>query len=151
MVPPTFCDEDDDNDGIPSLTEGDSDWDEDVIINAYDTDSDNDGILDIDESIHDLDCDNQPSWLDDNPDDGPCADSDMDGLYNSQEEECGTDPFNPDTDGDGILDIHDCPDQSPNDWDGPASTESGPSWETGCGGLSGLGLLLLMYRKREDR
>lgn len=148
---PNFCDEDDDDDGIPSLVEGNSDWDEDGIINAYDTDSDNDGILDIDESIHDLDCDEKPSWLDDDPNDGPCADSDMDGLYNSQEEECGTDPFNPDTDGDGILDIHDCPNQTPEDWNGPAPTEPGPVWETGCGGVGFFGLLLLVFRKRQLR
>ena len=145
---PNFCDEDDDDDGISSLIEGDSDWDGDGIINAYDTDSDDDGILDAEESIHDSDCDEQPSWLDDDPDDGPCADSDLDGLLNSEEEECGTDPFNPDTDGDGILDVYDCPNQSAEDWSGPIREDGTTSWETGCGGASLLGLLLLAFRRR---
>ena len=148
---PNFCDDDDDNDGISSLIEGDSDWDEDGIINAYDTDSDDDGIFDVDESIHDLDCDEQPSWLDDNPHDGPCSDSDLDGLYNPEEEECGTDPFNPDTDGDGILDVHDCPDLDPSNWNGPEQNETQTSWETGCGGAGIFGIILLAFRRYRTR
>ena len=148
---PNFCDEDDDDDGISSLIEGGSDWDDDGLINAYDTDSDNDGLLDINESIHDLDCDGHPSWLDDNPHDGPCSDSDLDGLYNPDEEECGTDPFNPDTDGDGILDVHDCPNQNADSWNGPEQGNTNTSWETGCGGASIFGLLLLTFRRHRMR
>jgi hypothetical protein len=39
-------------------------------------------------------------------DDGP-LDSDRDGLYDFMERRMGTDPFNPDTDGDGIIDSED--------------------------------------------
>lgn len=35
---------------------------------------------------------------------GPCADSDMDGLTDDVEDQLGTDPNNPDTDGDGLKD-----------------------------------------------
>ena len=50
-------------------------------------------------------CDGIAEYLDNNPDDGPCSDSDGDGMLNDEEEECGTDPFNPDSDGDGLLDL----------------------------------------------
>jgi hypothetical protein len=146
---PNFCDEDDDNDGLPSVLEGAGDWDEDGLINAYDTDSDNDGILDGDESIHDADCDNNPSWLDDDPTDGPCADNDLDGLTNAEEIECGTDPNNPDSDNDGILDINDCPNQELDDWNSPNQEWNGPSWESGCGSGS-LFLLLFLARNRRN-
>ena len=144
---PNFCDEDDDNDGIPSSVEGSTDWDGDGIINAYDTDSDDDGILDSDESIHDTDCDDNPSWLDDNPDDGPCSDSDLDGLLNSEEEACGTDPFNPDTDGDGILDVYDCTNESDTPWNAPENLKEGPNWDSGCAVSSTAWLLLLTFRR----
>lgn len=148
---PNFCDEDDDNDGIPSSVEGDTDWDGDGIINAYDTDSDGDGILDIDESIHDIDCDDQPSWLDDNPNDGPCSDSDLDGLLNAEEDACGTDPFNPDTDGDGILDVYDCTNDSDASWNGPENSKTGPNWDSGCANTSFLWLMILTYRRKYRR
>ena len=148
---PNFCDEDDDNDGLSSLLEGFDDWDSDGIPNAYDTDSDDDGILDADESIHDIDCDDNPSWLDDNPDDGPCADSDLDGLSNAEEETCGTDPFIADTDGDGILDANDCPNQDLEDWEHPNKESQGPQWTTGCGSASILCLLLLARRPRQHQ
>ena len=148
---PNFCDEDDDNDGLPSSLEGSGDWDGDGLINAYDSDSDNDGILDGDESIHDVDCDNNPSWLDDDSNDGPCADSDLDGLTNAEEIECGTDPNNPDTDNDGVLDINDCPNQDLDNWNTPDEQSNGPSWESGCGSGSLLVLLLLFRNRRNHR
>ncbi|WP_340820388.1 hypothetical protein [Methanolobus sp. WCC4] len=43
---------------------------------------------------------------DNNDDDGP-LDSDRDGLYDFIERRMGTDPFDPDTDGDGIIDSED--------------------------------------------
>lgn len=101
---PNFCDEDDDNDGIPSVEEGFSDIDGDELPNAYDTDADGDEIDDADERNWDVDCDGIEEFLDDNPDDGPCSDSDGDGRTNDEEEECGTDPFDPDSDDDGLID-----------------------------------------------
>ncbi|MAA79853.1 MAG: hypothetical protein CL916_11400 [Deltaproteobacteria bacterium] len=101
---PNFCDEDDDNDGIPSLQEGFSDIDDDGIPNAYDTDADGDEINDADERNWDVDCDGTEEFLDSDPDDGPCSDSDGDGRTNDEEEECGTDPFDPDSDNDGLID-----------------------------------------------
>lgn len=147
---PNFCDEDDDNDGLPSSIEGTDDADEDGLINAHDPDSDNDGILDGDESVHDIDCDEIPSWLDDNPDDGPCADSDLDGLTNEEEINCGTDPNNPDTDRDGILDGEDCPDTTSEDWDAPVDQPEQTIFDSGCAGAALTPLLLLCLRRRRS-
>ncbi len=144
---PNFCDEDDDGDGIASSVEGESDIDNDGFINAYDTDADGDGIEDADESIHDVDCDETPSWLDNDDTDGPCADSDLDGLTNEQEIDCGTDPLSPDSDGDGILDIDDCPDQELSEWERPNDERSAPAWTSGCGSASLVCLALLFRRK----
>ena len=148
---PNFCDEDDDNDGLPTLIEGTDDTDEDGLINAHDTDSDNDGILDEDESVHDIDCDDIPSWLDDNPDDGPCADSDLDGLTNEEEINCGTNPNDPDTDRDGILDGEDCPNVDPTDWTSPTPEQNEKLFSSGCAGSMLVPLLLLYVRRREHR
>lgn len=146
---PNFCDEDDDNDGLPTSMEGSDDADNDGLINAHDTDSDNDGILDGDESIHDIDCDDIPSWLDDNPHDGPCADSDLDGLTNDEEINCGTDPNDPDTDRDGILDGLDCPDTSNADWNGPTQEKENSLFNSGCAGTMLMPLLLFFMRRRD--
>ena len=144
---PNFCDEDDDGDGILSSVEGNEDIDNDGLANAYDIDSDGDGIEDVEESVHDVDCDDIPSWLDSDDTDGPCADSDLDGLSNDEEIECGTDPFSPDSDGDGILDGDDCPNQELNDWEGPHNESSAPAWTSGCGSASLIYLALLFRRK----
>ena len=101
---PNFCDEDDDNDGISSAEEGFEDIDNDELPNAYDIDADGDEIPDSEERNWDVDCDDIAEFLDANPDDGPCSDSDGDGLLNDEEDACGTDPFDPDSDDDGILD-----------------------------------------------
>ena len=154
---PNFCDSDDDNDEIPGIEEGgqDADFDGDGIINAYDEDSDNDGIPDIDEGSQDSDCDDQPEYLDLDPHDGPCADSDGDGLTNPEEAECGTDPFNPDTDGDGYLDSDECEsDQELGDWTPDRPSAQGKELDTGCasGGLGWLiALFLFSSWKRRDR
>ena len=129
---PNFCDPDDDNDQILSIEEGDEDSDLDGIINAYDVDSDNDNLLDSEEGTDDNDCDQQPNYLDSNHHDGPCADSDGDGLTNDEEEDCNTDPFNPDTDGDGILDLDECTNQDLGEWNPDRPTVKGKDLDTGC-------------------
>ncbi|MFT5822079.1 MAG: putative repeat protein (TIGR01451 family), partial [Crocinitomix sp.] len=91
---------DDDNDGIPDLEEGDGDTDGDGIPDSLDLDSDNDGIPDIIEAGGtDTDGD---GVLDD------FVDTDGDGLGDEVDEDDGGTPLdNPDSDGDGVLDIQD--------------------------------------------
>ncbi len=101
---PDFCDEDDDGDGIPTSEEGGVDTDGDGDEDHLDLDSDDDGKPDADEGTDDDDCDGTGNWRDDDDEDGPCADPDNDGLTNEEEADCGTDPYDPDTDDDGILD-----------------------------------------------
>ncbi len=103
---PDFCDADDDADGIPSGEEGptDTDSDGDGAPDYQDTDSDDDTVPDSVEGTDDDDCDGIPNYRDDDHTDGPCADLDGDGLDNGAEEDCASDPANPDTDGDGISD-----------------------------------------------
>ena len=129
---PDFDDDDDDDDGIPTAVEEDDDFDNDGIPNYLDDDSDDDGIDDIEEGYGDPDGDGVPSFLDDDSDgngiddptdgtgdndndgipdfldvddfDGPDADPDEDGLTNAEEAVLGTDPQNPDTDGDSLDD-----------------------------------------------
>lgn len=126
-----FCDEDDDNDGIPTATEGDVDTDEDGTPNYLDQDSDDDGQSDADEGTEDQDCDEVANYVDFDDQDGPCGDPDEDGLTNEEEEECGTDPENPDTDGDGFLDgDEDCesaldPESNGDEGDGSGAFDSG--------------------------
>ncbi len=101
---PDFCDRDDDGDGWPTQTEGSADTDGDGIADFLDNDSDGDGIEDADERLEDRDCDGIRARLDPDEQDGPCGDADGDGVSNAEEEACGTDPHDPDTDGDGQLD-----------------------------------------------
>ncbi|MGC9043130.1 MAG: MopE-related protein [Myxococcota bacterium] len=143
---PDFRDLDSDGDGILdsveySTTVGECvagaplwDCDNDGFINSADTDSDGDGKSDLVEGLGDLDCDGNPNYLDINDNDGPCGDSDNDGVPNGATtgvpacnnwvlsvncavpgERCicycsdadtaiCMDPFNPDSDGDNILD-----------------------------------------------
>jgi outer membrane protein OmpA-like peptidoglycan-associated protein len=101
---PDFCDPDDDDDGLPTVDEGGGDTDGDGVPDHHDTDSDDDGIPDGDEGIGDVDCDGIPDFQDADSTDGPCADADGDGLTNTEETDCASDPNNPDTDGDGIGD-----------------------------------------------
>lgn len=93
-------DEDDDNDGIPDLTEGDSDLDGDGLPNYLDLDSDNDGVTDLIEAGGvDADGDGLIDVF---------TDADSDGLADVVDaDEGGTIlPF-PDSDGDGLFDIDD--------------------------------------------
>jgi hypothetical protein len=60
-------DEDDDNDGIPTATEGTDDHDYDEVPNYLDLDSDGDGVPDSEEELDDDDCDGVPDYLDADP------------------------------------------------------------------------------------
>ncbi|MFZ5480566.1 MAG: OmpA family protein [Myxococcota bacterium] len=101
---PDFCDPDDDDDGLPTGEETTEDTDGDGLPNYQDPDSDDDGILDGDEGTGDADCDGLPDHLDADSTDGPCADPDGDGLTNEIEDDCASDPGDPDSDGDGVPD-----------------------------------------------
>ena len=88
-------DEDTDGDGKPNKEESDADSDKV-------TDKDKDGIPDI------IDKDNEDGPKGDKDGDGIAneddADADGDGVNNTDEKEIGTDPLNPDTDGNGTKD-----------------------------------------------
>lgn len=91
---------DSDGDGIPDSAEGapEKDTDRDGTPDYLDTDSDDDGIPDSVEGVGDQDHDLRPNWID--------TDSDYDGLTEDVELAIGTDPYNRDSDGDGLLDLH---------------------------------------------
>ena len=113
---PDWCDEDDDNDTIPTSVEGAGDTDDDLTPDYLDLDSDDDSVDDETEGTGDNDCDGVRNFQDKEDEDGPCGDWDNDGSNNAQEEECGTDPRDEDTDGDGILDGYEsCLDDSDGD------------------------------------
>jgi len=132
---PDFCDPDDDGDGIPTSVEGDIDTDGDKTPNYLDLDSDADTKSDLDEGTDDDDCDGIANYVDADDSDGPCADPDHDGLNNSDEADCGTDPLNPDTDGDGVLDGEEsCTD----DCDGDGTPDALDSQDD-CGDTGGTG------------
>lgn len=102
---PDFCDDDDDNDGLPSSEEdGTVDTDGDGLPNDEDPDSDDDGIDDGTEGTGDQDGDGVPNNLDNDDEDGPSADPDGDGIPNADEDLCGSNPRDADSDGDGIPD-----------------------------------------------
>lgn len=111
-----FCDPDDDGDGWPTATEGPVDTDGDGLPDYLDEDSDDDGIPDREELLEDRDCDGLRARLDRDETDGPCGDPDGDGLSNTAEEACGTDPLLADTDGDGQPDgLESCTDDTDGD------------------------------------
>ncbi len=151
---PDFCDSDSDADGISDLEEGDGDTDSDGIPDFRDSDSDGDGLSDSTEGTGDSDCDGAPDYADTFDTDGPCADPDGDGLDNSAEADCGTDPSNPDSDGDGIPDgsddcLHASPDTGdpwydPTPLDLPAGSNCSCGTPRGAGTLEPLALLLLL-------
>jgi hypothetical protein len=100
--------EDPDADGLTNLeevngTENDAHGNEPT--DPRDADSDDGGVDDGDEVVAGTDPNN---GADDHPASG--ADSDGDGLTNEQEQQIGTDPTDPDTDGDGIGDGNEDPD-----------------------------------------
>lgn len=87
-----ILDTDDDDDGVPTLEERNSDNDADGIDNRLDPDDDGDGIPTLTETSDDFDADGTPNYLD--------LDSDGDGLEDEVE---GT----VDTDSDGAMDFLD--------------------------------------------
>jgi hypothetical protein len=96
------------NDGLDSDSDG--------LCNAGDDDNDNDGYTDVDEITCGSDPDNQADVPLDTDNDGLCNngvddDDDNDGLSDADEVgQTNTDPLNPDTDGDSIIDGQDnCP------------------------------------------
>ena len=97
----------------PSL----NDYDSDGCSNAEDDDDDNDGVLD---DVDDCPQGSIGFHLNDLDEDG-CSDSedldiDGDGLDNIAEGAVGSDPLNPDTDGDTYLDGEDLFPLDPNEW-----------------------------------
>lgn len=61
-------------------------------------------VVGYDFQLADHDGDGIPNWLDANDEDGPDGDADGDGVPNWREEKQGADPFDPDSDGDGLED-----------------------------------------------
>ncbi len=112
-VPPTDpIDQDADDDGLEDSAE------ESIGTDPNDPDSDDDGICDGPLNVG-TECIGGPDCAPLNPDKGPgetcfdsvnpgLVDSDGDGLSLNKEIEIGTDPNNPDTDGDGTNDGNDC-------------------------------------------
>ncbi len=105
---PDFLDPDADGDGYPDGDEGTGDADGDGTPDYLDEDADGNGTLDYAEPAGDSDGDGIPDYLDLDEDDGPDADPDGDGLSNVGEDDAGTDPLDPDSDGDGSEDGVDC-------------------------------------------
>lgn len=108
---PDFCDIDDDDDGVATAVEADRDGDgtaddadDDGAPDYQDEDSDDDGIPDASEAGTDADCDGDDDAADADPTDGPCSDNDGDGAPNDDEDACGSNPDEMDSDGDGISD-----------------------------------------------
>ena len=119
-------DDDDDNDGIPTLIEGDGDidaenapscpldgpppvdacaWSPDGVPNYHDDDSDGDGLPDAVELLDDADGDGVYDSQDCHNCDGCAGDPDGDTLGNCFEASLGTNPNSADTDGDGLTDL----------------------------------------------
>jgi hypothetical protein len=103
--------EDSDGDGIPDYLEGEGDMDGDGTPNSRDLDSDGDGIPDMveagdGEAPADSDGDGKFDFVDTDSDNDGLSDNaenlGPDGTPNTGDE---TDPTNPDSDGDGFMDI----------------------------------------------
>ncbi|MCO4744831.1 MAG: hypothetical protein KC912_08580 [Proteobacteria bacterium] len=123
------------------------DTDGDSIIDALDLDSDGDGLSDTQDGLADIDDDCLENYRD--------TDNDGDGVSTADEVEAGTDPDNPDTDGDGLLDGDD-PDPLVDESDIVDTGPVDPPVEEDCGcsssGSSSMGLfflpLLALLRRR---
>ena len=113
-------DDDDDNDGIPTLTEGLVDTDGDGVSDHLDLDSDADGLSDGEEGVVDTDGDGSPDYrdVDDDGDGIPTVteagvDTDGDGLDDNLDLDSDDDGITDgeegvvDTDGDGTPDYRD--------------------------------------------
>lgn len=108
---PDIIDTDDDDDTIPTSIEADptdnyvDDIDGTDGPNWLDLDSDGDGNPDIVEILEvDSDGDGVTDWADPDDFDGPGRDDDFDGSPNAHELIAGTNPFDNDSDDDGVLD-----------------------------------------------
>ena len=119
---PDYLDGDSDGDEIADSVEwnvdadkdgaADIDADGDGIPNYLDLDSDDAQEGDLEEGVGDDDGDGIPNFVDPKDDPPEDLDFDGDGLKNTTEEgETGTDPYNADTDGDGLDDKE--------EWEGP--------------------------------
>ena len=108
------------------VAQGQTDTDGDGLLDDCDPDDDDDGIPDTEDNCPsvanpdqvDEDGDGSGDACDEEPGDGPESDRDRDGLTNAEEAEIGTDPANPDTDGDGVLDGDEAPGGARLDTDG---------------------------------
>jgi heat shock protein beta len=100
------------------------DTDGDGIYDFQDPDDDGDGIATADElggdaTPADRDGDGTPDYLDEFDEDGPLGDLDADGIPNEVEEELQLDPFDNDSDGDGVHDG----DEIGDDWTEPMDSD----------------------------
>ncbi len=123
-------DADDDDDGIPTILEGNGDVDGDGVPNYLDDDSDGDGKLDLIEGTGDDDGDFIPNFLDPDDNDGGAADNDGDGIVTADEIDpaVSTNPIDPDSDGDGVDDGTEIDDPAnPLQTDGDADIDA---WDT---------------------
>ena len=102
---PNYLDDDSDNDGLTDAIEGPGDPDGDGTPSYLDEDSDGNGLLDWDDGTGDLDGDHTPDFLDVDDNDGPIGDLDGDTLLNAQEDALGSNPLDPDSDGDSLPDL----------------------------------------------
>ncbi len=93
----------------------------DDLPNFRDDDDDGDGKLSSDEGTGDIDSDGVENWLDPDDNDGPDGDPDGDGMTTAEEQaiDPALDPYNDDSDGDGLTDDFELGDpDNPTDSDG---------------------------------
>jgi hypothetical protein len=92
----------------------------------------------------DGDGDGIPNWLDSQDEDGPDGDADGDGVLNRREEKLGSDPYDFDTDGDGIEDGDEHGDSDgdgvPNRLDADDDGDRIPTREEGTSDIDGDGI-----------